>query len=84
MTTSDARITKAQAAKLTGTSTRQINRWAEAGLITVEYRGAEPGSILATYDLEEVRAAPEKWRTMQVLLREERRKGGFVESDIST
>lgn len=75
MTTSDARITKTQAAKLTGTSTRQINRWAEAGLITVEYRGEDPGAILATYDPEEVRAAPGKWRRMQALLREERQHG---------
>lgn len=62
MNTSDTRVTKAQAAKLADVSPRQINRWAKVGLLTVEYTGADPGSLLATYDPEEVRAAPEKWR----------------------
>lgn len=56
------RITKTQAASLAGVSPRQINRWAAAGLLSVE-RGANgpTGTEPTTYDPEEVMAAEAEW-----------------------
>ena len=82
MNTSDTRVTREQAAEQAGVSERQINRWAQAGIITT-FRPDGPYGR-AFYDPAEVRAAPAKWRKMQASQRERRRAVASVESDIST
>lgn len=60
MDTQNTRVTRAKAAELAGVSTRQISRWAQAGLLTVVHsdnRWTQP----ALYSIEEVLAAGEKW-----------------------
>lgn len=57
-----ARITKTEAAELAGVSTRQINRWAAAGLLRPEYGPVgRSGTPPVTYDPEEVEVAKAAW-----------------------
>lgn len=54
-------ITRVQAAELAGVSTRQISRWAAAGILST---WSDTSTLWATptfYDPEEVTAAAEKW-----------------------
>lgn len=60
MDTQNTRVTRAQAAELAGVSTRQISRWAAAGLLSVTH-DPNPWTQPALYDPEEVVAAGEKW-----------------------
>lgn len=62
MDTENTRVTREQAAELVGVSPRQINRWSAAGLLTDVRHGAPGSRAGATYDREEVREAPAKWR----------------------
>lgn len=62
MDTQNTRVTREQAAELVGVSPRQISRWSAAGLLTDVQHGAPGARVRATYDREEVRAAPAKWR----------------------
>lgn len=57
-----ARVTKAEAARMANVSPRQINRWAQAGVIGAE-RGANgpAGTEPTTYDPDEVMAAEAAW-----------------------
>lgn len=61
--TEDTRVTKAQAAELARVSPRQINRWAQAGLIrTFRQPPDETGATTPVkYDRKEVLAAAERW-----------------------
>lgn len=60
MDTQNTRVTRAQAAELAGVSTRQISRWAAAGLLTVIH-DPNPWTQAALYDPDEVAAAAERW-----------------------
>lgn len=80
MNTSDTRVTREQAAELVGVSPRQISRWSAAGLLTVQYGERNAWRTPATYDPEEVRAAPEKWRAMMYAQRQQRREGGLSQT----
>ena len=60
MNTQNTRVTRAQAAELAGVSTRQISRWAAAGLLTVTH-DPNPWTQPALYDPDEVIAAAERW-----------------------
>lgn len=72
MDTERTRVTKAEAAELAGVSTRQLNRWAAAGLIRTFRR--PPGPTGATepveYDRAEVLAAGERWVARLAAMRE--------------
>lgn len=63
------RVTRAQAAELAKVSTRQISRWAKAGLLTVTYSDS-PWTQPAWYDPEEVMAAGEKWAEKLLTMRD--------------
>lgn len=69
MDTQNTRVTRAQAAELAGVSTRQISRWAAAGLLSVT-RDPNPWTQAALYDPEEVMAAAEKWAERLATMRD--------------
>jgi hypothetical protein len=60
MDTSETRVTREQAAEIAKVSTRTINRWTAAGILTAEY-GPIGHRVPATYDPEEVRTARARW-----------------------
>lgn len=69
MDTQNTRVTRAQAAELAGVSTRQISRWAAAGLLSVT-RDPNPWTQAALYDPEEVMVAGEKWAERLATMRD--------------
>ena len=87
MDTENTRVTRAEAARLTGVSERTVSRWAAAGLLPSVRYGPFGHRVPATYDPAEVLAAPARWAEIVRLTVEGRvraRNLELPETDIST
>ena len=69
-TTKRHTLTRAQAAERAGVSTRQISRWAAAGILTTWSDDSTRWATPVYYDPEEVDRAAERWGARLAAMRD--------------